>query len=375
MAKLDNVGRRVHVRQTTGTSRGVAVAAVVASVATLAGAPAAARAQGDAGVPVVLFRFESEYAAVTGAGAEQGRDPRDDVRWAQDRARPLTEFHDDQGTGLLRRMSDYAGVAWPYAEIPVYLLRRFPTLSIQYPFTVAVGEIQRGQGRQELPDEGDFLILVWAHQIAHYLLDPPPPELGASRPRELDHPLVEEGNWRREALVNLVTYRALEDLWGEERLRRARSEPVWISYNPEEAFVDTLRTRWSLSRTTPLKTWLAREGTSGPVLELAEKLERQGGAAPPAAAGAPGRVTPSGTDVGLDLGVTADGRLVIAFLDRGSPAEAAGLRGGDVVLTIEGRRFTSAAQAMAEVERAWEGDREVNVSVERQGREVFFQIH
>jgi hypothetical protein len=364
------------VRQAARRPNAGSLLAAALAAAALGIAPSRLPAQGDAAVPRVLFRFEPEYAAVAGAGASEGRDPEDDVSWARDRARPLTEFHAEQGAGLLRRMAEYAGAPWPYAEIPVYLLRRFPTLSIQYPFTIAVGEIQRGQGRQELPDEGDFLILVWAHQIAHYLLDPPPAELDASRPRELSHPLLEEGNWRREALTNLVAYRALEDLWGAERLRRARSEPVWASYNPEEAFVDTLRARWNLSRATPLTTWLSREGASGPILELAERLERQGGAAPPPGAGAPaGPVTASGNDVGLDVGQTADGRLVIAFLDRGSPADAAGLRSGDVLLTIEGRRFSTAAQAMAEIRRAWEADREVNVSVERQGREVFFQIH
>ena len=70
---------------------------------------------------------------------------------------------------------------------------------------------------------------------------------------------MEEGNYRREAVVNVVAYRALEDLWGRERLRRATADPLWASYNPSAALVDTLRARWAVSRSRPLVTWLLQE--------------------------------------------------------------------------------------------------------------------
>src|SRR5688572_16963770 len=103
-------------------TRGVLAPTVVVAALLLAANAGVASAQSDSGVPAVLFRFEPEYAAITGAGAAEGRDPEDDLRWAQDRAQPLTEFLADDGAGLLRRMADYAGAAWPYAEIPVYLV-------------------------------------------------------------------------------------------------------------------------------------------------------------------------------------------------------------------------------------------------------------
>lgn len=353
-------------------------ATLLAVLAALALAPLPARAQGTgAPVPAVMFRFDPTYQAVVAGGSEEGRDPEGDVRWAERRAKDLREFYESDGDRLLRLLSDYAGVPWPYEEIPLYVVRYFPTLSIQYPLTLAVGAIRQRGSRQDIPG-GDFLILTFAHQITHYLLDPPPEALAADRPRALDHPLLEEGNYRREALVNLVAYRALEDLWGPERLRKAVDEPLWASYNPETALIDSLQASWTLSRTRPLVSWLGQEGKEGRLVKLAERLESAAGRpqAEEAAAGeghAPAGL--SGNEVGLDLGQTAEGRLFIAFLDPRSPADAAGLRQGDIVLTIEGRRFATITDAMRAVRDAWQASREVNLSVERQGKEVFFQIH
>ncbi|MFN2432683.1 MAG: hypothetical protein ABR599_07695 [Gemmatimonadota bacterium] len=351
-------------------------AARVAAAAAALLVPLAASAQSSSAVPAVLFRFEPAYQSVLAASTAERRDPAEDARWAEEHARDLTEFYASDGGRLLRSLSDYAGLAWPYRDIPVYLVRTLPTLSIQYPLTLAVGEIDQGQSRQDVP-AGDFLVLTFAHQIAHYLLDPPPRGLSAARPRALEHPLMEEGNYRREALVNLVTYRALTDLWGSERLERAIDEPLWASYNPEAAFVDTLQSRWSLSRSRPLLDWLAQQADDGPLVRLAERFESSGTAGGVAdRGGAPrGATTMAGTEVGLDLGQTAGNRIFIAFLDPGSPAEAAGLLPADVVLTVEGRRPAGAAEALRMVREAWETNREVNLSVEREGKEVFFQIH
>ena len=356
--------------------RSIAAYIVVAAALVLRVDPASA--QGSSPVPAVLFRFDPEYQAIV-EGARQGRDPQEDIRWAERRAEGLTDFHSRNGGRLLRLLSDYAGVRWAYREIPVYVVRNFPTLSIEYPLTLAVGAIRQGESRQEIP-EGDFLILTVAHQITHYLLDPPPEELAADRPEALEHPLMEEGNYRREALVNLVTYRALEDIWGRERLRKATAEPLWASYNPEAAFIDTVQGSWSLSRSRPLVTWLLQEDDEGRLVRLAERLEsaRPGTAKAPQAGGGGGEgggTTLAGNEIGLDLGQTAEGRLFIAFLDRGSPADAAGLRAGDIVVTVEGRSFSSVSEAMRTVRDAWQSNGEVNLSVERQGKEIFFQIH
>lgn len=342
-------------------------------LAMLFASPSAAPAQVDSDAPAVLFRFEPAYQSVL--DTETG-DAVDDARWAERRAEPLTDLFASDGTRLLDALADYAGVPWPYEEIPVYGVRRLSTLSIQYPLTLAVGEIRQGESRQEIP-EGDFLVLTLVHQLTHYLLDPPPPALGAERPDALEHPLMEEGNYRREAVVNVVAYRALEDLWGRERLRRATADPLWASYNPSAALVDTLRARWAVSRSRPLVTWLLQESPTGELVQRAERLEEARGEVrtDDVAVGDEPSGTASGSDVGLDLGQTAQGLLFIAFLDPRSPAEAAGLRPGDIVVTVEGRRMTEPREAMVVVRDAWERNREVNLSVERQGKEIFFQIH
>jgi hypothetical protein len=328
------------------------------------------------GIPIVTFRFDPTYQAVAMAGADEN-DVEGDVEWARKRAGKLTDFYATSGADLLRRLADYAGLRWPYDDIDVYVVRDYPTLSIQYPLTIAVGSIRQGPSKQDVPSD-DFLILTFAHQITHYLLDPPPEELGAVRPLFLlDHPLMEESNYRREALVNLVAYRALVDLWGADRLRKAAANPLWESYNPEIAFLDSLRTAWPLTPERPLVSFLQSEGADGAIVRLAERFERGTSSREPepreTAPVAPG--TLSGSEFGFDLGQNASGQLFVSFLDPRSPAETAGLHVGDPVLTIEGRRFDSVAEAMRAASEAWTANREVNLSVEREGKEVFLQVH
>jgi hypothetical protein len=328
------------------------------------------------GIPIVTFRFDPTYqgAAMEGAGE---KDPEGDIEWARKRARKLTEFYSASGPDLLRRLADYAGLRWPYEDIDVYVVRDFPTLSIQYPLTIAVGSIREGSSKQDVPAD-DFLILTFAHQITHYLIDPPPAELGGARPLFLeDHPLMEESNYRREALVNLVAYRALEDLWGADRLRKAAANPLWESYNPETAFLDSLRSAWPLTPERPLVSFLQSEPADGSIVQLAERMER-GTPSGESQTSETAPVTPgtlSGNEFGFDLGQNANGRLFVSFLDPRSPAETAGLHVGDPVLTIEGRRFDSVAEAMRAASEAWTANREVNLSVEREGKEVFLQVH
>ena len=339
-------------------------------------ARAAGARSSASGIPIVTFRFDPTYQGA--AMADPGEnDPEGDVEWARKRAEKLTEFYAERGPDLLRRLADYAGLRWPYDDIDVYVVRDFPTLSIQYPLTIAVGSIRRGPSKQDVPSD-DFLILTFAHQITHYLLDPPPPELGAARPLFLeDHPLMEESNYRREALVNLVAYRALTDLWGADRLRKAATNPLWESYNPETAFVDSLRNTWNLSAEHPLVSFLQSEAADGSIVQLAERMERgtSSGESQPSETAPVTPGTLSGNEFGFDLGQNADGRLFVSFLDPRSPAENAGLHVGDPVLTIEGRRFDSVAEAMRAASEAWTANREVNLSVEREGQEVFLQVH
>jgi hypothetical protein len=327
-------------------------------------------------LPKVVFRFDPTYQAVVMRGS--GGNAEDDIRWAERRAEDLTDFYASHGPELLGLLAKYAGLRWPYREIEVYVVRNFPTLSIQYPLTLTVGSIRQDESKQDVPS-GDFLLLTFAHQITHYLLDPPPEELATSRPVVVDrHPLMQESNYGREALVNLVTYRALRDFWGAERLRKVVQHPLWASYNPESAFVDSLQAGWELSESRPLVSWLQSESTDGRLVRLAERLERgersSGGRGEKAEAPVvPG--TLSGNEFGFDLGQSAEGRLFISFLDPRSPAENAGLHSGDVVATIEGRRFSSASEAIRAARDAWETNQEVNLSVEREGREIFFQVH
>lgn len=327
-----------------------------------------------AGTPAVLFHVGS--AELVGSAYPEATlsDLEDDVEWTRDNADPLLDWWSQQGTLYLQRLSDLSGLAWPYRDVAVHLVRFWPTVSIEYPLVLALDEVRAGSQVVPVSEDEDVRVLLLAHQVAHYLLDDPQFVPRERRASAYEHPFLEEGNFAVEAMVNWVVYTALEELWGARRLREATDEPIWRSYNPNHEYVvDELMPRARLSRTRTLVQWLAQNPEGSEIFRVREAHARQAGT-PEGAAPQPQETT-SGTDYGLDLGATFEGRILVSYVDRGSPAERVGLLRGDVLRTIEGRDAgRNVADAQSRMAETWEQDGEIDLSVEREGEEHFFTI-
>lgn len=296
----------------------------------------------------------------------------EDAEWTADRAEDLLERWEGTGALLLQRIADYAGFDWTVRDIEVHLVRYWPVISIERPLVLAIGSIRSGGREVAIPDDEDFLALVLAHQLTHWLLEPPE-RVAGGRNAVLDHPFLQPGNFEIEAMVNWVVYRALEDLWGRERLARATGHDLWRAYNPNHDYVmDELMTRASLSRTRPLRAWLAENPRGSEIFRVRDAYRRETESRIPAPVQARERRT--GTDYGLDLGASYDGRVFVAFVDEGSPAHRAGVQQGDVVLTVEGRPVEGVVEARRRIDESWEENGEINLSVSRGDRETFLTI-
>jgi hypothetical protein len=217
-------------------------------------------------------------------------------------------------------------------------------------------------------------VLLLAHQLVHYLLDDPPETPTGTAAAAYAHPFMTPGSFEGEALVNWVTYSALEDLWGRDRLERATGRDLWRVYNPNHVFVveELMRDR-RLARTAPLTRWLADHPRGSAVFRAADDYRRRAGVdqgpAGPTGSGL------SGTDFGIDLGASYDGRIFVAYVDEGSAADRAGVAQGDVLRTIEGRSVgTDVVEAQRRLRESWEENREINLSVEREGREIYLTV-
>lgn len=296
----------------------------------------------------------------------------DDVDWVRDEAEDLVAWWEGaEGRLLLERVADLAGLQWRQRDIAVYLVRFWPVVSIEYPLVLALDAVVGPGGRASVPDDPDVRVLLLAHQLAHYLLDPPPP--GRPRSAAHDHPLLEPGDFAAEAIVNWVVYRALAELWGEPRLDRATADPAWRAYNPSHDFVvDELVPRHRLSRLATLAEWLAANPSGSEIFRVREAYlrERAEPSDEPAVV-----ARPTASEYGLDLGATHDGTIVVAAVDPVGPAGRVGVQEGDVLSTIEGRETGSdVAEAQDRLTASWEGNREINLSVERDGREIYFTI-
>ncbi len=356
-----------------------AVPALAILLGTLSG-PGAARAQmattGE--VPVVRFHFAAAGELLETAYPDRyrigGGSLAEDVEWARERSEEITGWWESQGTLFLQRLEDLTGLPWPHRQIDVYLVRYWPVVSIEHPLVLALDAVRLPLGGETpVPKEEDARALLLAHQLAHYLLDDPEflPEDG--RPAAYDHPLMAPGNYAVEALVNWVVYRALGELWGEARLEAATANELWRAYNPNHDFVvDELEPRHRLSRLARLDDWLEANPEGSEIFRVRQAyLERSATPVAPA----PDRERATGSGYGLDLGATYEGRVLVAYVDEGSPAARAGLVGGDVVLTIEGRPAgADVMAAQAALDASWEANREINLSVERDGEELYFTL-
>lgn len=351
----------------------------LAALATLAVgpvSPAAAQPTGETAEPEIRFHLGGEELMPI-AYPERYRDAgalRDDVDWVVENSGELTGWWEEAGPTFLRRVTDLAGLEWPYEAVDVYLVRYWPVISIEHPLVLAVDAIRSSSGVVDLPEEDDALVLLLAHQVVHYLLDAPAFVPRAERDEVYGHPFLRPGAFELEAMVNWVTYEALTDVWGVRRLERATSSDLWRAYNPNHAFVTgELMEDWSLSRMRPLRQWLVAHPEGSEIFEVADRYRREAGIAPPSDE-AVERENRTGTAHGLDLGATYDGVVIVAYVDEGSPAARADLLRGDVLLTVEGRAVEDIVEAQRRIDESWRRDAEVNLSVRRGEREVFVTI-
>lgn len=341
--------------------------------------PSSAQPQGAAGgetVPAVHFDAGSaellpmaypDYARDAGA-------LEDDIEWTREHAEPLIEWWESQGMLFLQRVADFAGLDWPYRDIEVYLVRRWPVVSIEYPLVLALGSIRGGGGEVPVPEEEDVQVLLLAHQLTHYLLDDPEFVPAGQRHAAYGHPFMAPGDFDVEAMVNWLTYRTLEDLWGRARLDAATENELWRAYNPNHEYVvEELDRHHRLSRLNTLAGWLARNREGSEIFRIREtyaaRVGTEEGPTPET------RERTTGTDYGLDLGATYDGKVFVAYVDEASPASRAGVLQGDVLRTIEGRPVVSdVVDAQRRMTESWERDGEINLSVERSGEEIYLTV-
>ncbi|HJR53762.1 MAG TPA: PDZ domain-containing protein [Gemmatimonadota bacterium] len=331
---------------------------------------------GQTSAPDLRLRAAADELLSIAYPERYGGDPEaliEDVEWVEDEAADLREWWERQGPIFLLRAADMAGLPWPYRDIEVYLVRYWPQVSIEYPLVLALDAVQGSGGSAQVPRDEDVRVLLLAHQLVHYLLDDPPSRPGASADPAYGHPFMVPGSFELESMVNWVTYSALEETWGRDRLERAAGDELWLAYNPNHEFVvEELMRERRLSRTYSLARWLRDNPSGSEIFAVEEDYEEASGVTDAPVAAGPGL---SGTEYGLDLGAAFDGSIFVAFVDAGSAADRAGVQRGDVLSTIEGREVgQEIGDARRRLDESWDQDREINLSVVRDGRELYLTL-
>jgi len=149
------------------------VALALGTVLFVTGSSAAQGIRGGGSVPVVRFHYENGEllqfiypSRYSGAGSALAQD----AAWTRDEAEDLERWWERQGPVFLERVADLSGLDWPYRDIDVYLVRFWPTISIQHPLVLALDAVLNESGELEAADDEDLRTLLLAHQVTHYLL-------------------------------------------------------------------------------------------------------------------------------------------------------------------------------------------------------------
>lgn len=296
------------------------------------------------------------------------------AEWIGENAGESLSWWAEYGPELLARYTAITGLRWPYEAIDIYLVRSWPVISIEYPLVLALESVPVAGTEVDVPRDSDVQVLLLAHQLTHYLLDAPLFVPEDEREAAYRHPFMAPGDYEVEALANWVTYTSLTGLWGRERLERAAGVQLWRLYNPNHDYVvDELEPRYGLSATQTLADWLATNGEGSEIFRVHTAYVRQDRSGAQAA-GPAVRDRLTGTEYGLDLGESFDGQVFVAYVDRGSRAEAAGVFQGDIVHTVEGRSVGDVVSAQRQLEASWAENKEINLSILREDREIFLSI-
>ncbi len=263
-----------------------------------------------------------------------------DLRWVARNDSLLVEFFKQNDTLILQTLSDLSGLTWQEESFDIYLLRYYPTAGNPDPLTIPIGGIRRGHLTEASPD-GARLRLDLIYQMARRMLAQcVSPENDYYHP-VADHPLMQQGVYRRENLAMLLALVTAEQVIGLDSTYIAYQSSFWKQRHPgREVFEQYLLNDWILNAERPLVQWVmeepygstlvsitrpprkSRTTSSGRALEYIEGLPLKG-------------------QLGFSITVDAANKLLVDKIDLERVAFACGLRESDIIRQVNGVRVRS----------------------------------
>jgi len=261
---------------------------------------------------------------------------RSDLRWVRENDSALAIFWQNKGDSALWLLAQLSGLDWVEDRFDIYILKYYPSFGGADPLVVPLAGMREGARVMAAP-EGAAQQFNLIYRLAHRMLIQSEKADDPLYRSVATHPLMQPGPYRRDNLALLLTLVTSQHLIGLDSTFEVYQSTFWKEQTPgREIFEKYLLNTWLLTTTKPLAQWIVDES---PLSALVDATR-------------PPRFRPAGEvgqgesleglplrgQLGFTVELGENGRLTVTQIDSTRLAYACGLRAGDIIRTIRGKR-------------------------------------
>ena len=269
---------------------------------------------------------------------------RSDLRWVRENDSALVAFWENKGDSALWLLAQLSGLDWVEDRFDIFILKYYPSFGGPDPLVIPLAG-RRDGGRVMAAPEGAMQQFNLIYRLAHRLLIQAEKADDPFYRRVATHPLMQPGPYRRDNLAMLLTLVTSQHLLGLDSTFAVYQSPFWRDQTPgREVFEKYLLNTWIISREHTLAQWVVNESPLSPLVEATR----------------PPRFLPVGEvgygesleglplrgQLGFAVALGENGRLTVTGIDSTRLAYACGLREGDIIRTVRGKRPSNHKEAV-----------------------------
>ena len=302
-----------------------------------AAAPPPRQVRFDLPVPEVRFNNRAVmFQTALYPDFYETRSASNDLRWVRENDSALAYFWEEKGDSTLWLLSQYSGLDWVEDRFDMYVLRYYPSSGSSDPLVIPIGGVRQG-GTAIAAPPGAVQKFNLIYQLSHRMISQAERADDPLYRSMASHPLLQPGPYRRDNLAMLLATVTAQKIIGLDSTFEAyQSDFCRKMHRGREVFEKFLLTQWALTTERPLLQWVIDESPLSAFVEATRAPLR---AVDPLA---PGQEYVEGLPIkgqlGLSVKIGDNNRLVLDKVDTLRLAYACGLRVGDVVRSVDGKR-------------------------------------
>ena len=260
-----------------------------------------------------------------------------DLRWVERNDSGFVDFWQSSGPLVLHTLSELSGLEWLEGELDLYLVRYYHAVGNGEPLIIPIGGIRQGTLTESMPTDIRMQLNL-IYQLSHRMLSQAERFEDDFHHPIAGHPLMQPGPHRRDNLAMLLALVTCEKIIGLDSTFSAYQSTFWKQRHPgREVFEKYLFTNWILSPGQPLTQWILAEPYNSQLVSLT----RPPRAVKSQVSNKPMKYIedlPLKGQFGFSLKIDPTNKRVIHKIDPDRIAFACGLREGDVLRSIDGKR-------------------------------------